>query len=63
MPIAVTPPAAHAALKDTVMFSPLKLGKLNLKHRIVQVRSKSQLLSPKEQPNDILPGTQHSHAK
>lgn len=57
MPIAVTPPAAHTALKDTVLFSPLKLGKLNLKHRIVQVCSESQLLIREEGPNNILPGT------
>jgi hypothetical protein len=38
MPAAVTPPLSFAPLKDTVIFSPLKLGKLNLKHRIVQVR-------------------------
>ncbi|KAH6959523.1 hypothetical protein DER45DRAFT_644762 [Fusarium avenaceum] len=36
MPAAVTPPLSFAPLKDTVVFSPLKLGKLNLKHRIVQ---------------------------
>ncbi|TDZ19570.1 Flavin oxidoreductase hxnT [Colletotrichum orbiculare MAFF 240422] len=36
MPKATTPPPAYAALKDTALFSPLKLGGLNLQHRIVQ---------------------------
>ncbi|KAK7414569.1 hypothetical protein QQX98_006597 [Neonectria punicea] len=34
MPAATTPPPAIAALKDTVLFIPMKLGKLTLKHRI-----------------------------
>ncbi|KAF4779515.1 NADH:flavin oxidoreductase/NADH oxidase [Colletotrichum scovillei] len=36
MPKATTPPPAFAALKDTVLFTPLKLGGISLKHRIVQ---------------------------
>ncbi|KDN71897.1 putative NADH:flavin oxidoreductase/NADH oxidase [Colletotrichum sublineola] len=36
MPKATTPPPAFAALIDTPLFTPLKLGSLNLKHRIVQ---------------------------
>ncbi|KAK1981022.1 NADH:flavin oxidoreductase/NADH oxidase [Colletotrichum cereale] len=36
MPKATTPPPAFAALKDTALFTPLKLGNLSLKHRIVQ---------------------------
>ncbi|TDZ68357.1 Flavin oxidoreductase hxnT [Colletotrichum trifolii] len=36
MPKATTPPPAYAALEDTALFSPLKLGGLNLQHRIVQ---------------------------
>nr|XP_036582053.1 12-oxophytodienoate reductase [Colletotrichum truncatum]KAF6790610.1 12-oxophytodienoate reductase [Colletotrichum truncatum] len=36
MPKATTPPPVYAALKDTVLFTPLKLGSLSLQHRIVQ---------------------------
>lgn len=36
MPAATTPPPAVAALKDSVLFVPMKLGSLTLKHRIVQ---------------------------
>ncbi|CAH0040281.1 unnamed protein product [Clonostachys rhizophaga] len=36
MPVAVTPPPVLAALEGTALFSPLKLGKLALKHRVVQ---------------------------
>ncbi|KAK1637730.1 NADH:flavin oxidoreductase/NADH oxidase [Colletotrichum phormii] len=36
MPKATTPPPSFAALKDTVLFTPLKLGGISLKHRIVQ---------------------------
>ncbi|KAL2882258.1 hypothetical protein SGCOL_002527 [Colletotrichum sp. CLE4] len=36
MPKETTPPPAFAALKDTVLFAPLKLGGISLKHRIVQ---------------------------
>ncbi|KAM5349673.1 hypothetical protein ACJ41O_006178 [Fusarium nematophilum] len=36
MPVAITPPQTHAALKDTVLFTPLKLGNLALKHRLIQ---------------------------
>ncbi|KAF6837148.1 NADH:flavin oxidoreductase/NADH oxidase [Colletotrichum plurivorum] len=36
MPKATTPPPVYAALKDTALFSPLKLGGLSLQHRIVQ---------------------------
>jgi hypothetical protein len=38
MPVAVTPPPVLAALEGTALFSPLKIGKLALKHRIVQVQ-------------------------
>jgi hypothetical protein len=37
MPTAITPPPAVAALKDSVLFVPMKLGNITLKHRIVQV--------------------------
>ncbi|KAF7556724.1 hypothetical protein G7Z17_g1213 [Cylindrodendrum hubeiense] len=36
MPAATTPPPAIAALKDSVLFVPMKLGNITLKHRIVQ---------------------------
>ncbi|KAF9877014.1 12-oxophytodienoate reductase [Colletotrichum karsti] len=36
MPKATTPPPVYAALKDTTLFAPLKLGGLSLQHRIVQ---------------------------
>jgi len=36
MPKATTPPPAFVALIDTALFTPLKLGGLSLKHRIVQ---------------------------
>jgi 2,4-dienoyl-CoA reductase-like NADH-dependent reductase (Old Yellow Enzyme family) len=36
MPTAVTS-SPFAALKDTALFTPLKLGKIGLEHRIVQV--------------------------
>ncbi|KAI8260073.1 Flavin oxidoreductase [Colletotrichum sp. SAR11_239] len=36
MPKATTPPPVYAALKDTALFTPLKLGGLSLQHRIVQ---------------------------
>ncbi|KAH7123022.1 NADH:flavin oxidoreductase/NADH oxidase [Dactylonectria macrodidyma] len=48
MPVAITPPPAIAALKDTALFVPMKLGGLTLKHRIVQApctRMRSELES------------------
>ncbi|CAK7268184.1 hypothetical protein SEPCBS119000_002933 [Sporothrix epigloea] len=36
MPAAITPPQAFAPLRDTKVFSPWKLGRLSLAHRIVQ---------------------------
>ncbi|KAK2044843.1 NADH:flavin oxidoreductase/NADH oxidase [Colletotrichum somersetense] len=48
MPKATTPAPAFAALADTPLFTPLKLGGLSLKHRIVQApttRMRSELES------------------
>lgn len=65
MPVAITPPQTHVALKDSVLFAPLKLGHLSLKHRIIQVRS-HRVHPPTRATGTAtyrgLIGPQHAHA-
>ncbi|KZL87611.1 12-oxophytodienoate reductase [Colletotrichum incanum] len=56
MPKATTPPPAFAALEDTALFTPLKLGGLNLKHRIVQAPT-TRMRSEFESRGVHVPGT------
>ncbi|KAJ3459301.1 hypothetical protein MRS44_015374 [Fusarium solani] len=57
MPVAITPPQTHVALKDSVLFAPLKLGHLSLKHRIIQVRS----YRPPTRACDVMPSPPGVH--
>ncbi|KZL77383.1 12-oxophytodienoate reductase 1 [Colletotrichum tofieldiae] len=59
MPKATTPPPAFAALKDTALFAPLKLGGLSLKHRIVQAPT-TRMRSEFESRGIHVPGTRVS---
>ncbi|KAM6511409.1 Oxidored-FMN domain-containing protein [Fusarium falciforme] len=55
MPVAITPPQTHVALKDSVLFTPLKLGHLSLKHRIIQAPN-TRMRCDAESPGVHVPG-------
>lgn len=54
MPKAITPPGFRP-LKDTVLFSPLRLGRLHLEHRIVQAPL-TRMRAVKESDGIFVPG-------
>jgi len=55
MPKADTPPSQFRPLKDTILFSPLKLGAINLEHRVIQAPL-TRMRAVKESDGIFVPG-------